>query len=303
MASIPSLNTDLWRLICVLANSEDLDGRHVKKINPAFCNDDNDPYWDMMLQCARDLQRANLGERPKDMSRRAFYEFSIYEDYMKDKNWTSSLVGKMIFDQVFLQRHIDTRDQRGLTVLMYQIRRGNYVFVRNLVSLGADLNIKDNGGYTALLRMMTNKRLFDVNAGAISLLVSLGADINTCDDRGFTALISLASHGTPEDIRFLVSLGADVNIKANNGFTALMFASRGKYENAKTFLELGAEVNIQSNIGVTALLYAVGDSAKMTQLLLDHGADKNLCLTNGRTILDHAQNRNVPGVVELLMKA
>ena len=54
---------------------------------------------------------------------------------------------------------------------------------RSLISAGADINIKDNMGYTALMHAI---RLH--NKGVTMELVHARADIHIKDDMGFTAL-------------------------------------------------------------------------------------------------------------------
>jgi ankyrin repeat protein len=58
----------------------------------------------------------------------------------------------------------------------------------------------------------------------IRVLVHLGADINIADARGNTALVLAATHNQPELIRLLLELGADVARPALGGRTPLDFA-------------------------------------------------------------------------------
>jgi ankyrin repeat protein len=48
-----------------------------------------------------------------------------------------------------------------------------------------------------------------------------GADINIKDHDGFTALLNVALIGHNNCLRFLLDKGANVNSKDNNGYTAL----------------------------------------------------------------------------------
>ncbi len=58
-------------------------------------------------------------------------------------------------------------------------------------------------------------------------LVGSGADVNARDENGWTALMraSLLNNSNKEVIQVLIDSGADVNARDKNGWTALMFAS------------------------------------------------------------------------------
>ena len=101
------------------------------------------------------------------------------------------------------------------------IKGGALEEVKRIVEEGADVNAKDNGGWTSL-----HIAACEDSVEIVEYLVSQGADINAKEEDGFTPLHLAAgkSPGTGESRSFnvmncLISLGADVNAKNNTGAT------------------------------------------------------------------------------------
>ena len=98
---------------------------------------------------------------------------------------------------------------------------GNLADVKTAMSDGADVNIKDNMGTTALIKASGNGHL-DV----VKLLLNNDADVNIQDNEGVTALMLASGKGYIGIVKLLLDMGADANIQNNNGDTALMLASQ-----------------------------------------------------------------------------
>jgi len=111
------------------------------------------------------------------------------------------------------------RDNNGWTALMRAAYLGREKIINLLIQAGADLNVQDNRGLTAL--MWANNG----NKEIVDLLIQSNADINIKDNDGTTALIYAAYKDHPEIVGLLIQAGADVNTKDNNDRTALMRAS------------------------------------------------------------------------------
>lgn len=146
-----------------------------------------------------------------------------------------------------------------------------------LIDYGADVNIRDNNGNTALMYALCAKENIGKQSNAhislvkseysrqIKLLIQAGVDVNVQNYQGQTALM-LASD--EEETRILIEAGANVNLKDDLGKTALMYA-----EQTKLLLDAGADVNAKDDLGFTALMFA--QTSEQMGLLLNAGADIN----------------------------
>src|SRR5271154_3733169 len=76
------------------------------------------------------------------------------------------------------------------------------------IQSGADVNAKDNNGYSPLMFAADHNSNTDV----IKALINAGADVNAKDNGGFTPLIFAASYNKNSDmITILIKAGANVN--------------------------------------------------------------------------------------------
>ena len=162
---------------------------------------------------------------------------------------------------------------------------GNVDTVQMLLSHGADPNLGDNNGYTALHyaaewgRKQSVKELIkagaDVNANVpngpplqraaekgqleiVKYLLSSGADISASDKSEQTALITASYHGQTQVITLLIEHGANINATSDGGYTPLMNAAyMGQYEATRILLGRGAIITLKTDKGETALAIAV----------------------------------------------
>ena len=132
-----------------------------------------------------------------------------------------------------------------------------------LIEAGADVEARDQDGYTAL---MTDSRL-------AALLLRKGANVNAAMKDGTTALICHAMNGDESVCRFLLDHGADVNA-SQGGRTALYFAAQGgDAAIVGMLLKHGAAVDGKGIHVQTALMTAAeGGHCAIVQTLLQHGA-------------------------------
>lgn len=112
--------------------------------------------------------------------------------------------------------------------------RGNTEQVRELLDAGADVDIKDNDGWTALMWSA-----YQGHSDTARLLLDAGADVDIQDNNGWTALIYAAALGYADTVKLLLDAGADIDIQNNSGWTALDILKR-KYPDRyqKLFVEL-----------------------------------------------------------------
>ena len=198
--------------------------------------------------------------------------------------------------------------------------------VRLLVNQRADINVKDNGGWTPLHIAVSNK-----NDALVKALISSGADLTIKDESGWTPLHRAVSDENYALVKALISSGADLTIKDENNKTAyaiaednedqdtmdLLYRERDRREKLHSaiwkvapclkeierLIALGVCVDAKDRTGNTPLHWASGNGhADVVKLLINAGADINAKNKDGDTALHRARENNHANVVELLIK-
>jgi hypothetical protein len=111
------------------------------------------------------------------------------------------------------------RDANDNTLLILAAVNGNKKTVKDLLRAGADVNIRNKWGMSALMYAAEGD-----HAGIVKVLLGSGADINARNNEGSTALMISAIHGCKYAAYALLEAGADVKIKNNNGKRAVDYA-------------------------------------------------------------------------------
>lgn len=94
--------------------------------------------------------------------------------------------------------------EHGLTPLMRAAWRGETDLLRELIALGADVNLRNSDGNTALwLACVAHSE------ACVRLLVEAGANVDNRNDTGATTLMYCASSGKHAMLALLLELGAD----------------------------------------------------------------------------------------------
>jgi ankyrin repeat protein len=168
--------------------------------------------------------------------------------------------------------------------------------VRSLVQNGVDVDYQDAQNDTTALMLACNYGLTEIAA----YLVNAGANVNIRNKQGYTALIAAA--GRSEDlVKMLIDHGADVHAKTAEGTTAftasILGALSGRVSThvAEILLEAGADVDESATSGktqgYTCLMMAVENGRDdLVRFLIDNGADPNLRAKDGRTALSLARD-------------
>jgi uncharacterized protein len=149
--------------------------------------------------------------------------------------------------------------------------RGDYAAVRSLVREGADVNLGQADGATAL-----HWAAYHGDTDLASLLLEAGANPATANRNGSTPLWLAASQGDATMISTLLAGGADANEELPLGRRPLMLAARsGNVDAVRALLEHGADPNAsESDRGTTALMQAADQGhADVVSVLIEHGAD------------------------------
>jgi ankyrin repeat protein len=184
----------------------------------------------------------------------------------------------------------------GLTPLLYAARQSCIECARTLLARGADINLPDPDGRTALLLALLN-----FHRDFAKFLISKGADINAWDFWGEAPLFIAVDLKSPqrtgridlpaieattgdEIVELLLKAGANPNVQLKlrppyrnavfdrnqnpiftTGATPLMRAARGAdIPTMKLLLARGALVDLQNVNNVTALLAAAGAGRGLT---------------------------------------
>ncbi len=123
--------------------------------------------------------------------------------------------------------------REGTTPLMRAAHNGDTAGIRLLVAHGADPNLTEKDGTTALMLASGIGRGMGVFAEdyategqlleAVEYLVSLGVDVNAADKNGDTAL-HFATRASDDIVRFLVKQGASLTAADTRGRTPLEYA-------------------------------------------------------------------------------
>jgi uncharacterized protein len=191
-------------------------------------------------------------------------------------------------------------DSSGATALISAAWHGNEEIVNVLLQGGADVNLKDNAGYPAILRALQNKH----DEIADALLSRPNLDLNAKGLNG-TVLMSYVRGEQEGTVKKLLERGADPNLSDEDGDTALHGAAqRGNVNVLKMLLAAGANPNAKNKLGGTALMWAgVYGHEEVARVLIDHGADAALKDEDGMTASAWAAKNNQEDLARLLRDA
>ena len=112
---------------------------------------------------------------------------------------------------------------QGRPILLAYVWRDNKKATERLLALGANVNLQDADGDTALHGAAETG-----NVEIMRMLLDKGANLNAKNKQGGTPLMWAAVFGNDDAVRLLLSRGADASLKDNDGVTALEWAARNK---------------------------------------------------------------------------
>ena len=153
--------------------------------------------------------------------------------------------------------NVNAKDQNGCTALMSSADNDSNScidIIKFLLKSGADLELKDDNGSTALIYAVKAN-----NIPAVDTLIDAGADINTQDNNGLTLLMTAILWSFNDDevvslIDFLLRKGADPSIRGKKGETALSILLDREYVYTKNFealrLLLQSGIFLSSDINI-----------------------------------------------------
>jgi ankyrin repeat protein len=184
------------------------------------------------------------------------------------------------------------------------------VKIEQLLLSGVDINTQDRTSGTSVLMIASSYYYYDE---MVEYLISKGANVNLKDNEGKTALLWASSNSLP-NAKILVANGARVNEAANDGMTSFLEASLG-VSSGKVTLEMldllrknGANINAalqrKSAMGWTALHYAaINGDVELVKYLIKYGANINKATGDGSTPLYLTQLGKHKEIIKLLKNA
>jgi ankyrin repeat protein len=183
--------------------------------------------------------------------------------------------------------------------LFQACEKGNSARVSELISQGADLGARDQGGLTALHRAAMGG-----DDGIVAMLLEHGANINDVFNGVYTALHVAVLFNRDGVVRTLLSRNPVINVARPDQTTTLHYASAyGQFVLVKFLLEHNVSVDLSTASGLTALHYAASvGNVRVVEYLLEQGARLDAADNMPYTALHTAVLKNKPNIVELLLK-
>ncbi|WP_296012666.1 ankyrin repeat domain-containing protein [uncultured Treponema sp.] len=187
-------------------------------------------------------------------------------------------------------------DKNGVTLLMRAAKAGNDWDVNLLLKNGADVNLRDKDGWTALMYAVR----YQNNLNILNMLIENAAYIRVRNKFNATPLLMAADYSqNPEIISVLLK---NRSVSEDEVFRAFIFAITGNSSSdhireakIKLFLDMGIPLNRLWK-GQTPLMYAAqyGKSTLVLKQLIDAGANPAFQDENGNTAFDYAKsNKNL----------
>jgi ankyrin repeat protein len=242
-------------------------------------------------------------EKPTPGAAKQFLKLRGYN--FDEKSFLSAAAANdVIAVNAFLAAGIDPNaknEESGATALVSAAGHGDIEIVKTLLKGAANVNERDNAGFTALLRASQNKQ----DEAADILLAQQNIDLNAQGSNGVTVLMSYVARDRADIAQNLLARGANVNLQDADGDTALHGAAqRGNVKILEMLLARGANPNAKNKVGGTPLMWAgVYGHEQAARLLLENGANAGLKDEDGLTAAAWAAKNRRDEMAQFLLEA
>jgi len=195
-------------------------------------------------------------------------------------------------EQLARTDNVNAVDYRGNTALIRAVLEwdsSNTEVLAALIRGGVPLDGRGNRQTTALLEAVRAH-----NTAGVKMLLAAGADPNLKDRSGYSALRIALSKGYPLLAETILDFPVDLNTNYGNNRTALIeFCRINDAALVRRALELNASVNAVDGEKKSALIWAVKSNPSSTvipKILLDRGAIPTMKDHSGKSAADYAQS-------------
>ncbi len=194
---------------------------------------------------------------------------------------------------------INTIDDYGDTLLMNAVDGKQYNTAAHLLEKGANPDLRGLEKKPPLVDAASRSG----DTRFIEMLLEYGADVNITDEYGYTALHYAARYMFTELTELLLKNGADPNIKSDTGIAPINGEAACYPDILRALLEAGADPLNKGSDGKTALMDAAeGNSVESAEILITAGVDPDAADANGNRAIDYAKQKKNTIVVEYLEK-
>lgn len=181
-----------------------------------------------------------------------------------------------------LNANVNQKNEKGYTALHVGVMENSTEIISVLIAAGANTNAKNDDGITP-----THIACQYGYTMLLTKLIEQGAVVNCPDDQGITPFHIACTTSNHEILPLLLASGADLHAVTSDGSSPLHFACRHDRTSTVQFLIFnGVNVDYRNNLGQTALHDAcINGCTNSGHVLMIYGADTTIMDVYGRTAL------------------
>ena len=212
---------------------------------------------------------------------------------MMSKYFEYSVLASISATMVFAPAAVSLAQATTAPPIIQLVKEADHAALSALVANGADVNVTEGDGATAL-HWAAHRN--DVES--VHLLIKGGADVNIANALNVTPLWLAATNGNAELLKLLLDAGADPSVSLRMGETPLMASARaGDTASVELLIDRGADVKAaEFERGQTALMWASAQKhASVTRLLIEKGSDIHARTKVWHQLENTAGNTNTNG--------